>query len=80
MLLWGSDMTAIDTPTRMVKQSLTYLESKLGFYPFDLLASIFLNLCLSGFRSFFSSFEAFYIRIMLLCDLHNQDISYDLRQ
>ena len=52
-----------------------YLESELGFYPLDLLARVFLNLCLSGFGGFLCSFESFNIRAVFFRELCNLDVS-----
>jgi hypothetical protein len=80
MLLEGADMIIIDASTRMASYRLTYLKSKLGFYPFDLVASILLYLCLNGLRGFLSSFEAFDTRVVFLRELYNRGLSYRLFQ
>lgn len=78
MLLRGKDTTSINALIGMVWQSLTYLKSILGFYPFDLLTSVFLDLGLSGLRGLLSSFEAFQTRAMFFRELCNRVIRHRL--
>ena len=57
------------------QSSMTHLESESGLYPLNLLAGIFLGLCLGGLCRFFSSLEAFGVRIMFFRKLLGKNVS-----
>ena len=57
------------------QSNVTHLESELGLDPLNLLTGIFLDLCLRGLCRFFSSLEAFRVRIMFFRKLLGQNVS-----
>ena len=73
-------MESIDNtgPAEMTGKNPAYLERELGFYPFDLLTGVFLDLCLGCFRDFLCGFETFHVRVVFLRELCNRNISHGL--
>lgn len=72
MLLERSDGSVNTTSTKITGQNLTYFEGELSLYPLNLLASVFLYLCLDSLRGFLSSFEALRSRVVFLRKLYKQ--------